>query len=114
MRDDLGSELRVVFDGRFPFRTNVLGALGPNDLANSMVSPGWMLSIVPASGIICIAPSMTRSRPATDCSAVISAPVPPMSVFTQPGCTQNATMPRLPSSNASRRVAMLSAALLTR
>lgn len=29
----------VVFDGRFPFRTNVLGALGPNDLANSMVSP---------------------------------------------------------------------------
>jgi hypothetical protein len=29
----------VFFDGRFPFRTNVLGALGPNDLANSMVSP---------------------------------------------------------------------------
>ncbi len=29
----------VFFDGRFPFRTNVLGALGPADLANSMVSP---------------------------------------------------------------------------
>lgn len=29
----------VVFEGRFPFRTNVLGALGPDDLANSMVSP---------------------------------------------------------------------------
>jgi hypothetical protein len=29
----------VFFDGRFPLRTNVLGALGPDDLANSMVSP---------------------------------------------------------------------------
>ncbi len=29
----------VFFTGRFPFRTHVLGALGPNDLANSMVSP---------------------------------------------------------------------------
>lgn len=29
----------VFFDGRYPFRTNVYGALGPNDLANSMVSP---------------------------------------------------------------------------
>lgn len=29
----------VIFEGRFPLRTNVLGALGPNDLANSMVSP---------------------------------------------------------------------------
>ena len=29
----------VFFAGRFPFRTNVLGALGPDDLANSMVSP---------------------------------------------------------------------------
>jgi Sulfatase len=29
----------VIFDARFPFRTNVLGALGPADLANSMVSP---------------------------------------------------------------------------
>ena len=29
----------VFFEGRFPFRTNVLGALGPDDLANSMVSP---------------------------------------------------------------------------
>ena len=29
----------VFFDARFPFRTNVLGALGPADLANSMVSP---------------------------------------------------------------------------
>ena len=29
----------VFFEGRFPFRTNVLGALGPKDLANSMVSP---------------------------------------------------------------------------
>ena len=29
----------VVFDGRFPVRTNVYGALGPYDLANSMVSP---------------------------------------------------------------------------
>ena len=29
----------VFFEGRFPLRTNVLGALGPNDLANSMVSP---------------------------------------------------------------------------
>jgi arylsulfatase A-like enzyme len=29
----------VIFDARFPLRTNVLGALGPNDLANSMVSP---------------------------------------------------------------------------
>jgi hypothetical protein len=29
----------VFFTARFPFRTNVLGALGPNDLANSMVSP---------------------------------------------------------------------------
>ena len=29
----------VIFDGRFPLRTNVLGALGPDDLANSMVSP---------------------------------------------------------------------------
>jgi hypothetical protein len=29
----------VFFTGRFPFRTDVLGALGPDDLANSMVSP---------------------------------------------------------------------------
>lgn len=29
----------AIFSGRFPFRTNVLGALGPSDLANSMVSP---------------------------------------------------------------------------
>ena len=29
----------VFFDARFPFRTNVQGALGPADLANSMVSP---------------------------------------------------------------------------
>ncbi len=29
----------VFFDGRFPVRTNVYGALGPNDLANSQVSP---------------------------------------------------------------------------
>jgi hypothetical protein len=29
----------AVFEGRFPFRTNVLGALGADDLANSMVSP---------------------------------------------------------------------------
>jgi hypothetical protein len=29
----------VFFEGRFPMRTNVLGALGPDDLANSMVSP---------------------------------------------------------------------------
>ncbi len=29
----------VMFDGRYPLRTNVYGALGPNDLANSMVSP---------------------------------------------------------------------------
>lgn len=29
----------VFFEGRYPFRTNVLGALGPDDLANSMVSP---------------------------------------------------------------------------
>lgn len=29
----------VFFDGRFPFRTNVYAALGPNDLANSQVSP---------------------------------------------------------------------------
>jgi len=29
----------AIFNGRFPFRTNVLGALGPDDLANSMVSP---------------------------------------------------------------------------
>jgi len=29
----------VIFDGRFPVRTNVYGALGPMDLANSMVSP---------------------------------------------------------------------------
>ena len=29
----------VIFDGRFPVRTNVYGALGPLDLANSMVSP---------------------------------------------------------------------------
>jgi Sulfatase len=29
----------VFFDGRFPVRTNVYGALGPLDLANSMVSP---------------------------------------------------------------------------
>ena len=29
----------VIFDARFPLRTNVKGALGPNDLANSMVSP---------------------------------------------------------------------------
>jgi len=29
----------TVFEGRYPFRTNVLGALGPNDLANSMVNP---------------------------------------------------------------------------
>jgi hypothetical protein len=29
----------VFFEGRFPFRTNLLGALGPSDLANSMVSP---------------------------------------------------------------------------
>ena len=29
----------VLFDGRFPVRTNVNNALGPLDLANSMVSP---------------------------------------------------------------------------
>ena len=29
----------VFFDGRFPLRTNVYGALGPDDLANSQVSP---------------------------------------------------------------------------
>lgn len=29
----------VFFEGRFPMRTNLLGALGPSDLANSMVSP---------------------------------------------------------------------------
>ncbi len=29
----------VFFEGRYPFRTNVYGALGPNDLANSQVSP---------------------------------------------------------------------------
>lgn len=29
----------VFFSGRFPVRTNVYGALGPNDLANSQVSP---------------------------------------------------------------------------
>ncbi len=29
----------VFFGGRYPFRTNVLGALGPDDLANSQVSP---------------------------------------------------------------------------
>lgn len=29
----------VFFEGRFPFRTNLLGALGPDDLANSMVNP---------------------------------------------------------------------------
>lgn len=29
----------VFFTGRYPFRTNVLGALGENDLANAMVSP---------------------------------------------------------------------------
>ncbi len=29
----------VIFNGRFPLRTNVYGALGPDDLANSMVSP---------------------------------------------------------------------------
>ena len=29
----------VFFEGRFPMRSNVLGALGPGDLANSMVSP---------------------------------------------------------------------------
>jgi hypothetical protein len=29
----------VFFDGRYPTRTNVYAALGPNDLSNSMVSP---------------------------------------------------------------------------
>ncbi|MFN2377485.1 MAG: sulfatase-like hydrolase/transferase [Candidatus Binatia bacterium] len=29
----------ALFSGRFPFRTDVLGALGPDDLANSMTSP---------------------------------------------------------------------------
>src|SRR3569832_513165 len=29
----------VLFGARYPFRTNVLGALGPDGLANSMVSP---------------------------------------------------------------------------
>jgi hypothetical protein len=29
----------VIFTGRFPLRTNVYGALGPSDLANSQVSP---------------------------------------------------------------------------
>lgn len=29
----------VFFTGRYPFRTNVFGALGPDDLANSQVSP---------------------------------------------------------------------------
>lgn len=29
----------VLFEGRYPFRTNVYAALGPSDLANSMVSP---------------------------------------------------------------------------
>ena len=29
----------VIFDARFPLRTNVKAALGPDDLANSMVSP---------------------------------------------------------------------------
>jgi Sulfatase len=29
----------VLFEGRYPMRTNVFNALGPNDLANSMVGP---------------------------------------------------------------------------
>ena len=29
----------LFFQGRFPFRTNILGAIGPLDLANSHVSP---------------------------------------------------------------------------
>lgn len=29
----------VMFEGRFPLRTNLKGALGPNDLVNSMTSP---------------------------------------------------------------------------
>ena len=29
----------VLFEGRYPMRTNVFAALGPNDLANSMVGP---------------------------------------------------------------------------
>jgi hypothetical protein len=29
----------VMYSARFPFRTNLLGALGPDDLANSMMSP---------------------------------------------------------------------------
>jgi len=29
----------VLFGGRYPMRTNVFAALGPNDLANSMVGP---------------------------------------------------------------------------
>lgn len=33
------SSRATMFQGRFPSRTNVMGALGQNDLANSMVSP---------------------------------------------------------------------------
>ena len=29
----------VLYTGRYPFRTNVLAAIGPEDLANSMTSP---------------------------------------------------------------------------
>ena len=32
----------VMFEGRFPLRTNIKAALGPNDLANSMTSPYTM------------------------------------------------------------------------
>ncbi len=34
----------MIFDGRFLCRTNVLDALGPNDLASSMVSP-WEMTV---------------------------------------------------------------------
>ena len=34
----------VIFTGRFPLRTDLYGALGPNDLANSMVSP-WETTV---------------------------------------------------------------------
>ena len=56
--------------------------------------------------------SPTERRPRTLSATVTGAPVPPISVCTQPGWKLATTMPSGESSAASSRVAMFNAALL--
>src|SRR5437773_3165495 len=59
-----------------------------------------------------VRPAITLRRPATEVSAPSGAPLPPMSVRTQPGLSATTTTPLAPSVAASPFTSMLSAALL--